>query len=76
MGLFDQALGEVTTDDGKRHILRRNPVRALALCFGVTLLLTRAAIAAAPRVPPPMEPHRQNQPATSSRRSHATTPRT
>ena len=28
MSLFDQALGEVTTDDGRRYVLRRNPVRA------------------------------------------------
>ncbi len=28
MNLFDQALAEVTTDEGTRYILRRNPVRA------------------------------------------------
>ena len=28
MSLFDQALGEVTTDAGVRYVLRRNPVRA------------------------------------------------
>ena len=28
LGLFDEPLAEVTTDDGVRYILRRNPVRA------------------------------------------------
>jgi len=28
MNLFDQALAEVTTDEGMRYVLRRNPVRA------------------------------------------------
>ena len=28
LGLFDQRLAEVTTDDGERYIMRRNPIRA------------------------------------------------